>query len=341
MASASATVLELDAFVGARRARVVPGDEEDTDLGQPDYWLRIDGEVLQAIVGWKGCGRTEYSLQCSVRGEAAVPVNPLYLHSLLRLFPPDATVEICIPQWRGTVVQLRCGADIAALIPIKNEGQLLRERVEAVIREVAGPLAVVQDGDGDYPLRRYHTPIYGRLLENGEPAPLLQVFAMVLDDVEPSIEMLAELNDLNATLGFARIFLIDRQVLAEVDLVATTLDATELDTALDRISDLAMRITPMIAAVFGGTAPARAPVPRGDRRRGDHPRFGHAAQRTRRCRGVAVPRSGARDHRLEPARRVARRAVARGRQPSNRIRHPPPRRPLRARRRPLDRLRAK
>ena len=81
---------------------------------------------------------------------------------------------------------------------------------------------------------------------------MLQVFAVVLRDVERDTDLLAELNDLNTELQFARLFIVGGQVLAEVDLVASTLDSEELRNAIDKLQDVDRRIKPMLAAVFGG-----------------------------------------------------------------------------------------
>jgi hypothetical protein len=130
-------------------------------------------------------------------------------------------------------------------MPFSGINQQIREHVQAVILDVAGYLATVPDSDGDYPLQRHSTSVFGRLVHDRQPARF-QVFAVVLHDVEQSAELLRELNDLNASIDFARIFVIDRQVLVEVDLVAGTLDADELRVAI--------RAVPMMAAVHGGVA---------------------------------------------------------------------------------------
>ena len=75
---------------------------------------------------------------------------------------------------------------------------------------------------------------------------------MVLEDIEVSPELLNELNDLNKGASFARVFHVESQVLAEVDLVAETLDHDELRVAVERIRELVVRIAPTIALVFGG-----------------------------------------------------------------------------------------
>lgn len=134
---------------------------------------------------------------------------------------------------------------------MKPNGSIIREAIEEVISRVAGSLATVRDGDGDYPLKRHGLPVYGRLLDSVEP-PVFQVFSILMVDVEHSLELMDELNDLNQTLTFARTIWVDGQILAEVDLVAHTLDDDELRVAVDRVTSIADRISPLIQAMFGG-----------------------------------------------------------------------------------------
>ena len=254
--AAHVRVAALDLFhlVNARRVREVPGDDEDDGLGNPPYSVEIVGDQLRIRVLWSEVGATFYEIPTGgSSGHAELHCNPFFLESLIRLFEGDDEIDIRFPSDPGRPFQLVSERCVAALMPIKPAAQQLRESVEQKIREVAGHLALVQDHDGDYLLSRRLTRIYGRLVDDSSP-PMLQVFAVLLDEVEPNAELYAELNDLNSQVGFARIFFVGGQVLAEVDLVAATLDHVELATAINRISDLSERVSPMLAAVFGGEA---------------------------------------------------------------------------------------
>jgi hypothetical protein len=136
-------------------------------------------------------------------------------------------------------------------MPINTTFENQREGVEAVLAEVFGPDVVHVDHDGDYLLSTVDgIRIHGRLVDD-EPVRL-QIFGVVVAGVEKSPGLLEELNDYNSTIGFARAFWVEEQVLVEVDLVAETLDPTEVSTAFDRIADIGRLLGPMIAALYGG-----------------------------------------------------------------------------------------
>ena len=80
---------------------------------------------------------------------------------------------------------------------------------------------------------------------------------MVLADVERTPDLLAELDDLNRGVGYVRCFFVEGQVLAEVDLVAETVDKEEIITAVERVLEIAQESGPALSAVYGGVNPQR------------------------------------------------------------------------------------
>jgi hypothetical protein len=102
----------------------------------------------------------------------------------------------------------------------------------------------------------------------------VQVFSIVLRDVTSTHELLAELNSLNAGVGFARVFWVNDQVLAEVELLAETLDLEELANACRTVARVSDELGPLLAASFGADAPTDPADgthdgPDADDRRGD------------------------------------------------------------------------
>ena len=237
--------------VSARTQRQSPGDD-----GEPapvaEFWIGIADGEFQASVDWPDCGSSQFTLRLDdAQGDVLVQVDPRLLQTLIELFSPGEALRLTIPRYNAQPVVLAGTSVTAMLMPIRNEAARRREQVEATINEVCGHLAVIPDDDGDYPLQRRSTPVFGRLTYDRE-VPVLQVFAVVLSGIEASAELMAELNDLNASSAFARLFHIGDQVLAEVDLAAATLDPYELDTAIRRIHEVAQTVIPTLAAVLGG-----------------------------------------------------------------------------------------
>lgn len=186
-----------------------------------------------------------------VEGDLEVSVDPAQLLSALKLFQFEDEVWFGIPVYENEPLVFRSGSLTVGVRPLISDRKRITEEVESTVKEVCGPLATEQDQDGDYPLDRTGAPIFARLLF--EPAPAtVQVFAVLLTDIEASPDLLRELNDLNASMTYARIFHTDGAVMAEVDLLAETLDESELRTAIERIGSEARRLMPTLALVFGG-----------------------------------------------------------------------------------------
>lgn len=248
--AASIDALSLHKLVVSARTQRQSSDD-DGEFGGAFWICIVDGE-FRARTEWPDCGASSFVMPVGdAQGDVVVQVDPWLLQSLIELFSPGETLRMSIPRFNEQPIVLAGPNVTAMLMPIRNEAARLREQVESTIEEVCGHLAVVPDDDGDYPLQRRSTPVYGRLADD-DGTPVLHVFAVVLSGIPASPELMTELNDLNASSSFARLFHIDDQVLAEVDLAAATLDPYELDTAIRRIHEVAQTVIPTLAAVLGG-----------------------------------------------------------------------------------------
>lgn len=169
-------------------------------------------------------------------------------------------VTVVMPETEDAPVQF-FGRDSAAVVkPRPSRARLAQDHVEAVIRECFDTVAAERDADGDYPLFRHRVPVFGRLDLSSDPL-WLQVYTVLLSNIERTPELLEELNDLNQHMSFAPLYHQVTedgvgQVVSEIDLLAETLDPAELHTAVQRIHELAINITPTLAAVFGGDVAA-------------------------------------------------------------------------------------
>jgi hypothetical protein len=100
--------------------------------------------------------------------------------------------------------------------------------------------------------------VYLRLVANDPP--FVRVFSPLLRGLGCSPELLAELNELNGRLNFVRLFWRDESVIASYELMAETLDGTELGNACDWVADAADYYDVRLHDKFGGEL-AFAPPP--------------------------------------------------------------------------------
>lgn len=252
MACATASALAIrEAIVTNLHPRWPRDDENDRPFGA-SFWIQIDGSTIRIAADWGDKGLSEIALHATdARGEGAVEVNPHPLQHLVEMFSPSEDVQLVIPTLNTLPISLSTHGKIGLLMPFETVARTARRTVESVIQDVCGRLATVRDHEGRYPLRRHSTKIYGRLLADSEPL-VFQVFSVIVSDIAESAELLRELNDLNANVQFARFTHAQDQIRVEVDLVAQVLDRSELEVALDRITDIANRTMPTLSAVLGG-----------------------------------------------------------------------------------------
>jgi hypothetical protein len=149
-------------------------------------------------------------------------------------------------------IGLRSGDYEAVLAPIDRWGDE-RRLLEDLLCKFLEVDSVTADVDGDYPVTSPEGHrLWVRLVTDAEPASV-QVFSVIANRVETTPDLLEELNSINATAAHIKVLLADGAVMAEVDLVAETLDLPELGNALRVVRHTAERYHDVLSAYFGPT----------------------------------------------------------------------------------------
>ena len=241
--------LQRLALTSAHRPAGWPSDERP----EPKHWLAIEDGAVVLHADWAEFQAATARVHATTAGEGAVAIAPRRFADLLRPIDPESEVVLTLPEDPASPILVTTESWRGLLLPVDITHEALRPAVEEELIRVFGRDVVHRDGDGDYPLTMRGAPAYARLVPD-RPVRL-QIFAVVLDGVERSPDLLEELDDINRAIGFARCFHAGRQVLAEVDLLAETLDPDELVTATDRVLDVANTSGPVLAIRFGGRNP--------------------------------------------------------------------------------------
>jgi hypothetical protein len=241
-AQVDGTTLERTLEAAARRA--LP---DDTDAEDPLFWLTID-EGLQIDIAWASLGFTHYAVEGPSHGRARRAFPASQVAEAVRGL--EGEISVRIPDDPFAAMSIHTDDRTVLIMAINTTFERDRGHVEALLQHVFGPDVLHRDNDGDYRLTVSGVPVYARLTD--DQPPMLQVFAVVLVDIEPTPELMRELNDHNANLQFTRVFWVDGQVLAESDLVAATADPEEVETAFVRTRQVSIDLGPMLSAVLGG-----------------------------------------------------------------------------------------
>ena len=85
------------------------------------------------------------------------------------------------------------------------------------------------DQDGDLPIEFGGACFYVRV--DGPTDPVVQIFSVVLADLEANPELHGALNDINANMRFARAFHVQQQVLIESEIWGSDLNMTNFQHA--------------------------------------------------------------------------------------------------------------
>lgn len=133
----------------------------------------------------------------------------------------------------------------------------VRERVEGALRAWLGVDELIRDDDGDYPVRLGSALMFVRLVD-GVP-PLVQLFSIVVANVDRSTELLAALNEVNERIRFGRAFWTGRRVIVTMELTALDLTADQVAFGANQLGNLADALDDWLSGRFGGSTafPAR------------------------------------------------------------------------------------
>lgn len=129
---------------------------------------------------------------------------------------------------------------------------LLRGHVERTLQEYWDRRDLVVDDDGDYPWRAGRAACWVRV--ERDPSAVA-VFAHAARGLKRSAKLLAEVNDLNASARWVKVFWFDGLVMVQRVLDVDACDPAAIRHACDAVASVAAEVGPPLAAVFGGELP--------------------------------------------------------------------------------------
>jgi hypothetical protein len=105
-----------------------------------------------------------------------------------------------------------------------------------------------------------------RVVEGSGPTLRIAVVALVAEQVTVTPDLLADLNDLNLSLPYGRLVLVEDRVLVQMMVLGESLDWPQLENALRFTDWVARHHGPDLAHQHGGFAPTepQPPLPLGD-----------------------------------------------------------------------------
>ncbi len=122
----------------------------------------------------------------------------------------------------------------------------VRDLLERITGERPEP-----DADGDWPVTLGGALFYVRITFPTDP--VVQVFSVAVDEVDPSPDLYARLNEINGQLRFARTFYMRQQILFESEIWGTDVNPTNLDHACRNIATATDSFGCDLVQHFGGT----------------------------------------------------------------------------------------
>jgi type III secretion system-like peptide-binding chaperone len=229
------------------------------DERREEFSLHVDSARgrLRAVASWDGHPDTSATVACAASRSARVGVNPDFLFEMAEAAAQEV-LTLHLPGESSPMLRVE-SADgyLALLMPVRTGIESLRGPFEEMLAELLGVRSdeLQRDVEGDYPVSLSDTHSLCLSLvegdeERGHPHAV-HVFAVLASNMEPTLELLTEVNDLNRNLGHARVYWADGNVVVGDELLLETLDAPELEHTCRLIANLAAEVAPLIEMIHG------------------------------------------------------------------------------------------
>jgi len=224
--------------------RAAPIGSDLATVALPPTWIGVEPSRLSVHVDWSahGAGRATARLDARADVDVDEPLDPLHRHpaggpadtvaidstvlaALVRgLDDEHREVELAFPQRRDGHVRVWAGAWCAWVPCVDATVGRLLPRLTALLADAGLPVDVVGPRTVRFgtPDRRVRGELHGGLVTG--PSEVLRLSVVLTHGVEPSLEVLHELNAANAGLVGIRVWLNRDRVVAGLDLPATHLD---------------------------------------------------------------------------------------------------------------------
>lgn len=129
---------------------------------------------------------------------------------------------------------------------------VVQSHVEALMAGFLGTDDLQIDEDGDIAVRSQSARYIVRVRDYDRDCPHVEVFAVMVNDVDADPGLFEALNEINRRATHTRAFWLDRMVVLANQLVGLTMSSQDLTCACDEVAFIAHRDGPRLAATFGG-----------------------------------------------------------------------------------------
>lgn len=128
---------------------------------------------------------------------------------------------------------------------------VVQSHVECLVQEMLEVDELKVRPDGQIGVSTESGAYTVRVLDYG-PTPHVEVFSVLLTEIDKDPGLLEKLNDLNARCCHTRIFWAERRVVVAGELVGATAEGAGLSCLCDEVAHVIDNCAPDIRAVFGG-----------------------------------------------------------------------------------------
>ena len=128
---------------------------------------------------------------------------------------------------------------------------VVQSHLEALMKSHLEAEELLVDDDGDVGVRTEKGGYTARVVDRG-PEPHIEVFSVVLTDIDLDPGLLEAINDANRRITHSRMFWFDRRVVVAGEIVGSCAEEAGLACLCEEVARTTDRYGDELAGVFGG-----------------------------------------------------------------------------------------
>jgi hypothetical protein len=185
--------------------------------------LFVEDGKLAATADWSREGglRTTQRVSATTAGEASARIPVLYLADLIREVDDEETITLRFPEDTDVPLLIEGEGWRATSARKLTDARSFHDELGQALATATGTTTRTLDR-GVFSTTWRNRTIRAEL--HNTPNDTVRLSTVVLDHIEPSVEVLQQLNDVNAGLVGARVWLLENVVVAGVDVPCSAIE---------------------------------------------------------------------------------------------------------------------
>ena len=134
-----------------------------------------------------------------------------------------------------------------------SQADVIQSHLEVLMSKHLETDELQVEDDGEIPVACSSGRFVARVKDYHHREPHIEVYSIMVEDVELDPGLLEALNELNRRVSHLRVFWLESRVIVATELVGSSAEQSDIDCLCNEMGNFVHREGPKLAKTFGGT----------------------------------------------------------------------------------------